>query len=238
MSIAFVAGATGYTGREVVRCLSEKRIQTIAHVRPDSSRLEDWRHRFSMPEVTVDTTVWEESAMTDAISRIRPTHVFSLLGTTQSRMKKVARETQGRVIDDYEQVDFGLTAMLINACIEAEIKPRFLYLSAVGVKESAGSAYYKARWKAERMLIESGLEYTIARPSFIIGPDRDDGRFFENLAAYAFDGALAFASFFGARKFRDRYHSTSNKTLAQALVRIAFDPKGANAVVESESLHG
>ena len=34
----FVVGATGYTGREVVRLLREKRIPTVAHVRPDSPR--------------------------------------------------------------------------------------------------------------------------------------------------------------------------------------------------------
>ena len=37
MEIAFVAGATGYTGREVVRLLAERGVRTLAHVRPDSS---------------------------------------------------------------------------------------------------------------------------------------------------------------------------------------------------------
>src|SRR5262245_55763625 len=44
--VAFVAGATGYTGNEVVSALRGRGIRTIAHVRPDSSSLERWRKSF------------------------------------------------------------------------------------------------------------------------------------------------------------------------------------------------
>ena len=46
MQIAFVAGATGYTGREVVRVLLERGVRTVAHVRPDSPHVDEWRSRF------------------------------------------------------------------------------------------------------------------------------------------------------------------------------------------------
>ena len=42
-SPAFVAGATGFTGREVVRLLVERGVPAVAHVRPDSPRLEEWK---------------------------------------------------------------------------------------------------------------------------------------------------------------------------------------------------
>ena len=45
-AVAFVAGATGFTGREVVAELVRRGVRTLAHVRPDSSRLDEWRERF------------------------------------------------------------------------------------------------------------------------------------------------------------------------------------------------
>ncbi|HEY0838778.1 MAG TPA: 3-beta hydroxysteroid dehydrogenase, partial [Vulgatibacter sp.] len=43
--VAFVAGATGYTGRGVVRQLGQRGVRTIAHVRP-GSRASRWVQAF------------------------------------------------------------------------------------------------------------------------------------------------------------------------------------------------
>ena len=61
MQIAFVAGATGYTGREVVRLLSGRGVRTVAHVRPDSPRVEEWRRRFETEGAAVDVTPWDDA---------------------------------------------------------------------------------------------------------------------------------------------------------------------------------
>jgi uncharacterized protein YbjT (DUF2867 family) len=42
---AFVLGATGFVGREVVRQLSARGAATVAHVRPDSRSLAEWRDK-------------------------------------------------------------------------------------------------------------------------------------------------------------------------------------------------
>ena len=55
---AFVGGATGHTGREVVRQLCERGVETIAHVRPNSSKLNDWLNRFEGWGASVDTSAW------------------------------------------------------------------------------------------------------------------------------------------------------------------------------------
>ena len=113
---------------------------------------------------------------------------------------------------------------------------RFVYLSAAGVSASATGAYGKWRWKAEEAVRASGLRYTIARPSFITGPDRDDGRSLERAGASAIDGALAVVGALGARTFRDRYRSNTNHELARALIRHALDPAALNREIESEHL--
>lgn len=225
---AFVAGATGYTGREVVRSLLERGATCVAHVRPDSPRLTEWRERFVAMGAAVDTTPFEADALRATFERLRPTLVMSLLGTTRARMREEADAT-------YEAIDFGLTALLIDAAVAAGSRPRFVYLSAAGVKEG-GNAYYRARYEAEQKLIASGLEYTIARPSFITGADRDEPRLLERTGAVVVDGALAVAGLLGGGRLRARYRSASARELAAGLVRAALDPATANEILHSESL--
>ncbi len=233
---AFVAGATGFTGREVVRLLLERGIPTVAHVRPDSPRLEEWTGRFSGIGAEVDATAWDEGAMRETLLRVRPSLVFSLLGTTRARMHAARRAGEDPASRSYEAVDCGLTALLIEAAKATGLSTRFVYLSATGVKEGARSAYYRARWKAETLLRSSGLAYTIARPSIIAGPGRDDNRPWEAVAAVAGDRLLSLAGWVGARKLRARYASTTNVRLAGALVRLALDPAAENRILESEEL--
>jgi len=234
---AFVAGATGFTGREVVRLLLENGVPTVAHVRPDSGRLEGWKGRFSGLGAQVDATAWERSALADTLSRTRPAYVFALLGTTRARMREAARLGRDPASWSYEAVDYGLTALLIEAVKEAGLAPRLVYLSAAGVKKGSRSAYYKARCQAEEALRSSGLPYTIARPSIITGPGRDDNRPIETVSAAVADRLLSAAAFLGARPLRARYASTTNVRLAEALVRLALDPKAENRIFESEALY-
>lgn len=229
---AFVAGATGYTGRELVRVLAIRKIETHAHVRPDSPRLEEWRNKHAALGAETDATPWELGAMTATMARIRPTHVFSLLGTTRARAKSAEHRGERA---DYLAVDYGLTVMLIDAIKKARLTPRFVYLSAAGVGPAARGDYLQVRHRVENTLRGSGLSVVIARPSFITGSDRDEDRPVERIAAGTFDVMLGVARAFGARQLQDRYRSTTNQTLARALVRAGFDDS-KSGVLESEDL--
>ena len=235
-SLAFVAGATGYTGREVVSQLRERGVPTVAHVRPDSSRLKEWRDRFESQGARVDTTAWEKEAMGATLKRLAPVSVFALLGTVQARMARARKEGRDPQSESYEAVDYGLTVLLLDAAKACGSSPRFIYLSAVGVKENSKSAYYQARARVERRLLGSGLPYCVARPSFITGPDRDDGRPLERLGAAASDGLLRFAGLFGGGRLRERYASITNTCLAGALVKIALDPDAENKIFDPGDL--
>jgi uncharacterized protein YbjT (DUF2867 family) len=235
---AFVAGATGYTGREVVRDLRARGIRAVAHVRPDSSRLEEWRARFGDGGAEVDATPWEEEAMTATFERLRPNLVFALLGTTKKRASKAAAAGEDASRETYEAVDYGLSALLLRAAVKAGHRPRFVYLSSMGVSEDARGQYLKVRARLERELRESGLPYTIARPSFITGSDRDEDRPMERLGAGVGDALLGAAALLGAKRLRDRYASIDPKTLAESLVRFAIEPAGENKVLEADALRG
>lgn len=224
----FVAGATGLTGRSVVRHAVQAGLTTIAHVRPDSSRLDDWRARFGALGAAVDTAPWTAEGMTDAMRTHRPDRVFALLGTTRKR----AAAGGG----DYEAVDYGLTVMLIDAMRAAELSSsRLVYLSSEGVGPTARGAYLKVRWRVEQHLEASGLAWTIARPSFIIGP-RDQSRPGESIGAAFADGVLGVARALGARRTADRYRSITGDQLAAGLVRAAVADDAAGRILSSADL--
>lgn len=229
---AFVAGATGYTGRAVVAELRSRELSVLAHVRPDSSKRAAWTERWQALGAEVEACPWTLEAMSEALARWRPSHVFSLLGTTRSRMKK----SEDPAAQSYEAVDYGLTALLIEAAAGLESRPRFIYLSSAGVAPGSRNPYMEVRWRAEEKLRACGLPYLIARPSFITGPDRDESRPEERFAAAATDAVLAGLALFGGGKLRARYRSTTNTVLARALVRAALDPELENDVLESERL--
>jgi uncharacterized protein YbjT (DUF2867 family) len=227
---AFIAGATGYTGHELVKELRAASRVTHAHVRHDSSRLDEWKKRFAALGASVDTTPWELDAMSETLARIQPVTVFALLGTTKARQ----RATGGS--DDYEKVDYGLTHLLLEACKRSAKHARFIYLSAAGVTPDTKNAYLAVRARIERELADSGLAYTVARPSFITGPDREETRVGEQVGAALADAALTVAKLVGAKRVAARYQSTTASILAKALARIAYDPAFEKRIVESEAL--
>jgi uncharacterized protein YbjT (DUF2867 family) len=227
---AFVAGATGYTGREVVRAALAAGVETIAHVRPDSGRLAQWRASFEEQGASVDTTAWELAAMRATLERLQPTLVFALLGTTRAR----GRHAQAGVEESYQTVDYGLSVLLLEAA--KACAPRFSYLSSAGVGSRARGEYLSARWRVEEAIRASGLSHVIARPSFITGPDRDETRVGERVGAAVSDAALTLMGALGGRRLRDRYRSTTNVVLARALVRLALDRDAGDGVFESEQL--
>jgi uncharacterized protein YbjT (DUF2867 family) len=233
---AFVAGATGYTGQEVVRQLVQAGVRTIAHVRPDSRALADWKQRFSQQGAEPDATAWTVPAMTDTLRRVMPDVVFCLVGTTMARMQALSRSGGDPNSASYEAVDFGLTDMLVRSVRGAGLSPRFVYLSAIGAGPDARGAYMKWRTRAESAVLESGLPYTIVRPAIISGPDRDEKRTAERLANVLLDGALNLGRAVGLTNPWRKYRSIDGAALAKALIRLAMSPEGKNRVVEREGL--
>jgi len=229
---AFVLGATGFVGREVVRQLCARGARAIAHVRPDSPRLEEWRGRLAELGAEVDATPWDAARLGARLAELERTQLqlYLLMGTTRRRAK--ADRVEG---DIYETVDLGLTRIAVEAARAAAAPapapapgggagPRLVYLSSIGADPGARSPYLRARGKAEAVVTGAGLPYVIARPSFIVG-DRDEGRPGERAASFVGDGLLALAGALGARGTRDRYRSTTPDVLASALIRLAEAPE-------------
>ncbi|MDP8223558.1 MAG: NAD(P)H-binding protein [Candidatus Lernaella stagnicola] len=233
---ALVAGATGYTGMNVVRELRAAGIETVAHVRPDSPRLDYWRDFLGALGAQVDTTPWESAPMTQTMQRVAPTVVFALLGTTRARRKAVSKAGGDPQTATYAAVDYGLSSLLLQTAQAAHIAPLFVYLSAVGADPGAKGEYYGARVKMEAELTASGLPYIIARPSFITGEDREEKRTGERVGATVANGLLHAVGAVGFGRLRDRYLSLNGPQLGRALVRLAVDEDVVNQVFETAAL--
>ncbi len=216
---AFVLGATGFVGREVVRQLCVRGTATVAHVRPDSKRLDEWRTKFGELGAQVDTSPWKVADLAARFRELSPTQLYILIGTTRARAKSDA--VHG---DIYESIDLGLTHLAVDAVRQAGSPTRIIYLSSIGADTKARSAYLRARGKAEDIVMRAGVPWAIARPSFITG-ERDESRFGESSAAFVSDGMLALASIVGGRQLRAKYRSTTPDVLASALIRIGESPE-------------
>jgi len=71
---------------------------------------------------------------------------------------------------DYDMVNTELTKHVVNLSKKAKIK-KIVYLSGLGVSPNTSLGYFISKYNAEKLIINSGLDYTIFRPSYIVGKD-------------------------------------------------------------------
>jgi len=68
----------------------------------------------------------------------------------------------------FEEINLNLTKNVIKACKNAGIK-KIIFISGLGVSKNNQSDYFVSKYRAEREIMNSGLDYTIFRASYIIG---------------------------------------------------------------------
>lgn len=69
----------------------------------------------------------------------------------------------------FYQIHVEGTRGLLQAAKKAGVE-RFIYMSALGSGRDASSRYHQTKFEAETLVKESGLDWTIFRPSVIFGP--------------------------------------------------------------------
>ena len=68
----------------------------------------------------------------------------------------------------FEEINLNLTRDVIKICKNTGIK-KIIFISGLGVSKHNTSDYFDSKYKAEQEIINSGLDYTIFRASYIIG---------------------------------------------------------------------
>jgi len=69
---------------------------------------------------------------------------------------------------DYISVNVELTKKILKLCKKANIR-KIVYISGLGVNNSTTFGYFISKLRAEQQIINSDIDYTILRASYIIG---------------------------------------------------------------------
>ena len=150
-----ITGATGYIGRHLVSRLVDRGNRPRCLVR-DIDRASQILPADKVEFVQGDTT--RPDSLAAAVQGI-DTIVHAGFITADRK------EAPG---NHYEETNVVGTQNLIQAAQDARIK-RMIEISGLGTKPDKPGSYMQGRYLAEKILMESGLEWTIIRPSVLFG---------------------------------------------------------------------
>jgi NADH dehydrogenase len=149
-----VTGGTGFVGPKVVHALRAQGREVRALVRrPErATQLAAWGTELVRGDVT------DPPSLRAAVDGC--THVVHLVAIIKGSPA------------DFERVMTQGTKDLVAAAKAAGIE-RFVLMSALGTSAATKDTvpYFASKWAMEQETLQSGLEYTIFRPSFVFGQD-------------------------------------------------------------------
>ncbi len=197
--LPFIAGSTGAVGRTLVAEAANKDLKLVAHVRPHPG--------VSRGSYDRKFHLHDNAALVRELKGC--TTIVQLIGTMRKRFASG---------DTYEASDIGTTKLLMDGAREAGSIDHVVLLSSVGAGSPMG-AYLKAKAQAERLVRDSGIPYTIFRPSVFIGAGHHVNRLVQGVS-----GLFV------------RYRPIHVNVLAHAILRSAVKREPLNEILEGASL--
>ena len=148
---AFVTGATGYIGRVLLPRLLERGHQIRALVRRGSEQ--------NLPS-GCEAVIGDALDASTFADQVRPSDTLvQLVGVPHPSPAKAA---------EFQSIDLASVRASVSAAAGAGVK-HFVYVS-VAQPSPVMKAYQSVRAQGERMIRDSGLEATILRPWYVLGP--------------------------------------------------------------------
>ena len=142
-----VAGASGFVGKNLRSFLHENKLNVLAISRKNFRKYPS--------EVKIISTNLSDLKLQSKLKNYDA--LINLIG--------IGRQTPKST---FEEINLNLTKDVIETCKNTGIK-KIIFISGLGVSRSNKSDYFVSKYKAEREIINSGLDYTIFRASYIIG---------------------------------------------------------------------
>jgi uncharacterized protein YbjT (DUF2867 family) len=146
-----VTGATGFVGRKVVGALLDAGhvVRCLVHS-PGAERVLD------LDKVDVHYGgVTDPAALGAAFYDV--TSVIHLVAVIRER---------GRAT--FQGINVQGTENVLKLALAAGVK-RFVFLSSIGAQDTAQLPFLRSKWLGERAVAQSGLPYTMLRPSLVFG---------------------------------------------------------------------
>jgi len=144
-----VIGASGFIARNVRKYLSDNNVKLISISRKNFKTFKN--------ETKVITKNYDEKTI---LPKLKNSYaLIHLVG--------IGKQT---IDNDYNLINTEFTKKIINLCKKAKIQ-KIVYLSGLGVSKNTTLGYFISKYKSERHIINSKLDYTIFRPSYIVGKD-------------------------------------------------------------------
>lgn len=144
-----VTGASGFIAKNLRKHLSAKNIELISISRNDFKNFKC--------ESKIISNYFDEKNLLKKIKNSDA--LIHLVGIGKQSVNT-----------DYHIVNTGLTNHIVNLSKKAKIK-KIVYLSGLGVSSNTLVGYFISKYNAEQQITNSGLNFTIFRPSYIIGKD-------------------------------------------------------------------
>lgn len=144
-----VTGASGFIAKNLRKYLSEKNIELISISRNDFKNFKC--------ETKIISKNYEEK------------NILKKIQNSDALIHLVGIGKQS-VNTDYDIINTELTKHIVNLSKKAKIK-KIIFLSGLGVSPDTSLGYFISKYNAEKQIIDSGLDFTVFRPSYIIGKD-------------------------------------------------------------------
>jgi uncharacterized protein YbjT (DUF2867 family) len=145
-----LTGANGFVGKNIGKALAKKGISVVGIVRKGKESSINF----------VDVIISKDLSENYLVSKLYGCSVL---------LHFIGKGKQ-TVDSDYQKVNVSLTKNAIKLCKKAKIK-KIIYISGLGVSKDTTFGYFISKFQAEQEIINSGLDYTIFRASYIIGKD-------------------------------------------------------------------
>ncbi len=154
-----LTGATGFVGRHIVEELLREGY-TVGCIVRDVAKLE----RFFGDRVQAyKTDLEDKTSLKKVFEEFEPEALVHLVGILVEDKRR--KQT-------FMRVHYLYSKNLYEVAREYGRLKRVVHMSALGTHRDAPSMYHRTKFMAEEELKRSGLDYTIIRPSIILGPEQ------------------------------------------------------------------